>query len=508
MDTSSRTASESGFQTQDCGPVVGAELMLNLQSHPRRLCNGLTRRTVLQAAGAGLFGTSLTTLLAAEQAGAVVRPRAKSVLFLFLFGGPSQLETFDMKPDASSGIRGPYRPTPSRTPGLIMSEKLPKLASMSDKFAVIRTMTHPHNDHNACHYIQTGHPLPPAQRGAAMVDATEKDWPAMGSVVEYLDQRADAERASDQRRDFPSYVYLPNPLGHIQGYDRSGQYAGWLGRTYNALATKIAKRDKNDNPYFRDCVDSELDFRVPGCEPLEGITLDRTARRVELLKQFDLARRELDLARPVHDYNLLRGKALDLATSEKMRSAFDIRRETDRLRDRYGRHLFGQSALMGRRMLEAGARFVTVLWDCPDGYSWDSHRHSDDVGKHLLPGLDQTFSALLEDMGERGMLDETLVVCVGEMGRTPKPDTAQWGRGHWSHCFPAVLAGAGIRGGITYGTSDKQAAYPADKPVTPENLSATIFHALGISPDARIHDSLGRPVPITDGGQPILELFS
>ncbi len=481
--------------------------MLIVQGQPQALCNGFTRRDVLQAAGAGLLGTSLPALLAAEEAGAVVRPRAKSVLFLFMFGGPSQLETFDMKPDAPTEIRGPYRPIASRTPGLMVCEKLPKLATLSDKYAVIRTITHPHNDHNACHYIQTGHPLPPAPRGAAMVDATEKDWPAMGSVVEYLDQRADAGRTAEQRRAFPSYVYLPNPLGHIQGYDRSGQYAGWLGRTYNALATKIAKRDTSDNPYFRDCTDAELDFRVRGCEARDDITLDRTVRRVGLLEQFDTARRELDRTQSVQDYNRVRAKAMDLATSEKMRSAFDIRRESAALRDRYGRHLFGQSALMGRRMLEAGARFVTVLWDCPDGYSWDSHRTSDDVGKHLLPGLDQTFSALLEDLSDRGLLDETLVVCVGEMGRTPKPDTAQWGRGHWSYCFPAVLAGAGIRGGMTYGCSDKQAAYPADKPVTPENLAATIFHALGISPDTRMQDAFGRPVPVMDGGRPILELF-
>ena len=150
---------------------------------------------------------------------------------------------------------------------------------------------------------------------------------------------------------------------------------------------------------------------------------------------------------------------------------------------------------------------MTVLWDCPDGYSWDSHTGSHDVGKHLLPGLDQTFSALLEDMSDRGLLDETLVVCLGEMGRTPKPDTATWGRGHWSHCFPAVLAGAGIRGGITFGASDKDAAYPAEHPVSPETLSATIFHALGISPEARIHDAFGRPVSVMDNGQPLLDLF-
>lgn len=481
--------------------------MLAVQGRPRRVCNGLTRRELLRAGGAGLLGTSLTTLLAAEDAGLTSQPRAKSVLFLFLFGGPSQLETFDLKPEAASTIRGPWRPIASRTPGLMICEKLPQLANLSDQFAVIRTVTHGHNDHNACHYIQTGHPLPPAERGAAMVDATEKDWPAMGSVVEYLDQHADAQRSAGQRRDFPSYVYLPNPLGHIQGYDRSGQYAGWLGRSYNALATRVAKRDAKDNPYFRDCTDEELNFQIQGCEAQEGITLDRTLRRTSLLDQFDAAQRAVDESPIVGDYDRVRSKALNLVTSERMRAAFDIGRESPQLRDRYGRHLFGQSALMGRRMLEAGARFVTVLWDCPDGYSWDSHTTSADVDKHLLPGLDQTLSALLKDMGDRGLLDETLVVCMGEMGRTPKPDTAQWGRGHWSHCFPAVLAGAGIRGGALYGSSDQDAAWPADHPVSPATMAATIFHALGIAPETRIHDPLGRPVSVMEGGHPLVELF-
>lgn len=340
-----------------------------------------------------------------------------------------------------------------------------------------------------------------------MVDATEKDWPAIGSVVEYLDRRAEERKLVPQRRDFPSYVYLPNPLGHIQGYDRSGQYAGWLGRTYNPLATRIDKRDKTDNPYFRDCTDAELNFRIQGLDPYADLTVDRTAGRVSLMQQFDRARRDLDGSTAISHYDRIRTKAVDIVTSEKMRAAFDISRESATLRDRYGRHLFGQSALMGRRMLEAGARFVTVLWDCPDGFSWDSHRNSHDVGQHLLPGLDQTLSALLEDLGDRGLLDETLIVCVGEMGRTPKPDTAQWGRGHWSHCFPALLAGGGIAGGTTYGRSDKDAAYPADKPVSPENLAATIFHALGIPHDTRILDGLGRPVPLVEQGQPILELF-
>jgi hypothetical protein len=472
--------------------------MLSILGRPRRQCSGVTRRELLQAAGTGLFGVNLSSVLAAQASNPVGRARARSVMFLYLFGGPSQLETFDMKPEAADRIRGPFRPIASRTPGLRICEHLPRLAAMSDKYAVIRTMTHRHNDHNACHYIQTGHPMPPAPRGAAGVDATDKDWPAMGSVVEYLDRRAG-------QRDFPSYVYLPNRLGHIQGYDRLGQYAGWLGRSYNALATTIRKNGPGDNPYFRSCTDSDLDFRIQGLDATDDVTLNRLDTRRRLVEQFDEQCRRLDSA-SLRSFDQFRQQAFTLTTSGRMREALDIRREPEAVRDRYGRHLFGQSTLMGRRMIEAGARFVTVLWDAPDGYSWDSHIHSEDVQRHLLPGLDQTLSALLTDLENRGLLQETLVVCLGEMGRTPM-GTNRWGRGHWSHCFPAVLAGAGIRGGLVYGRSDKDAAYPADNPVSPEDLAATIFHALGLDPDTRINDPQNRPVPLLDSGTP-LRLFS
>jgi len=480
--------------------------MLVIQGARQRVCNGTTRRDLIRAAGLGLLGTSLPKLLAAEDSGLVVRPRAKSVLFVFLFGGPSQLETFDMKPEAPQEIRGPYQPIAARTSGLRICEHLPKLAALSDQFAVIRSMTHAQNDHNAAHLIQTGHEMPPAERGPDRVNATEKDWPAFGCVVEYFDQRADALLPPAERRDFPSALYLPNRLGHIQGYDRVGQYAGWLGRGYNPLATRVAKRDATDNPYFRDCTDEELTFHVEGVEAHADLTLDRLSERQDLLTQFDQAQRDLERAPGVRDFDRLRTRALDLVTSEAMRSAFDIRREPPPLRDRYGRHLFGQSLLMGRRMLEAGARFVTVLWDAPDGYSWDSHTHSQDVGKHLLPGLDQSLSALLADLADRGMSEETLVVCLGEIGRTPRGNAA-WGRDHWSYCFPALLAGGGIRGGALYGRSDKDAAYVKDQPVSPQDLGATIFHALGISPEARLLDSLGRPHLVMESGTPLTELF-
>ncbi|MBI1918858.1 MAG: DUF1501 domain-containing protein [Planctomycetes bacterium] len=473
--------------------------MLRILSRPQRACGGPTRRELLQAGGAGLLGVTLADVWAAEAAAAVGRQRAKSVIFLYLFGGPSQLDTFDMKPEAPTGIRGPFRPIASRTPGLRICEHLPRLAQLSDRFCVVRTMTHRHNDHNACHYIQTGHPWPRVAANGQDVGATDKDWPAMGSVIEYLDRR------SGPPRDFPSYTYLPNRLGHIQGYDRTGQYGGWLGRAYNALATDIRKRRPGDNPYFRDCTDDELDFRIKGLDA--AITLDRLDGRRGLLEQFETGRRQLDRGKATDAYDAMRRRALALVTSEKVRTALDIRRESGRLRDRYGRHLFGQSVLMGRRLIEAGARFVTVLWDAPDGYSWDSHVHSRDLEKHLLPGLDQALSALLEDLQARGLLDETLVVCLGEIGRTPQ-GTAQWGRGHWSFCFPAVLAGAGIRGGIAYGRSDKDAGYPVDRPVSPEDLAATVFTALGIDPHSTMSDRQGRPVPLVDGGRPLHELFA
>jgi len=451
-----------------------------------------------------LFGTTLAGLLAAEEAGAIVQPRAKSVLFLFLFGGPSQLETFDMKPAAPSEIRGPFRSIASRTPGLSICEHLPLLAEQSRRYCAVRTVTHSHNDHNACHYIQTGHPLPPAPRGAAGVDATEKDWPAMGSVIEYLDRRS-------HDREFPSYAYVPNRLGHIDGYDRSGQYAGWLGNSFNALATEIRKRGPKDNPYFRDCTDDELDFRIRGLEPLPEVSLDRLDRRRSLLEQVDAARRHLDEAQRVQKFDRATQRAMSLLTSTKVRAAFDVRGEPASLRDRYGRHLFGQSALLGRRLIEAGARFVTVLWDGPGVYSWDSHESlTSSLKDHLLPGLDQALSTLLEDLAERGLLDDTLVVCVGEMGRTPKFQNrgSADGRDHWSFCFPCLLAGAGIPGGITLGRSDKDAAFPLDRPVSPEDLACTVFEALGIDPHAHLlNDKQGRPLTLVDGGEALRELF-
>jgi hypothetical protein len=476
--------------------------MLTIYGAPQRVCSGPTRREMLQACGAGLFGASLPTVLAAEDAGGVTLPvRAKRVLFLYLYGGPAQHETWDMKPDAPSGIRGPFQPIASRTPDLLISEYLPKMAAMSDKFAVVRTLHTTHNNHHACHWIKTGRPW---HMPETVFNATEKDWPSMGSVVECLDQQSAARTGTP--RDIPSYFYAPAPLGHLQGYDYPGQYAGWLGRAYNALATNFKRRDNKDNPFFREVTDEEMDLRIQGLEEQTGLPLDRLYRRKSLLEQFDAARTLADRAKTAATYSRLQQKAFDLASSQTVRDALDVRQEPANVRDRYGRHLYGQSVLLGRRLLEAGARFVTVQWECPDGYSWDSHIHSNDIRDKLLPGLDQTYTAVMDDLSDRGMLDETLVVLTSEMGRTPQ-GTATWGRQHWCHCFSMLLAGGGIQGGQVYGKSDKEAGYPADKPVRPADLSATIFAALGIDPDLQIHDPEGRPVSITDHGRVLTELF-
>jgi hypothetical protein len=479
--------------------------MLRIDGRRRAACDGITRRTLLEAAGAGLLGLNLPDVLAAEAGGNIRSPsRARSVIFLFLFGGPSQLETFDLKPGAPERIRGPYRSIASRTPGLLIGEHLPRLAAVSDKFCVVRSMTHLYNDHSgAAHYMQTGRIWHVPVGGG--FNPTAQDWPAMGSVVEYLAQQSPGGTA----RPMPGYAVLPNSLGRLQEagqYLRPGEHAGWLGRRYNPLTTVVDKKDLKDNPYFRDCTDGELTFAIEGLAVENGPRPEGVRRRASLLEEFDRGRRALDHARSADDFDRFHRRALAMATSEATRRALDVRQEPSRVRDAYGRHLFGQATLVARRLVEAGVRFVTVHYDACDGYGWDSHVHSDDVKDRLLPSFDQALSALLTDLDQRGLLAETLVVALGEMGRTPLA-TPRWGRGHWSTLFPAVLAGAGIRGGITYGGSDKDAAQPVDHPVSPERLASTIYHALSIDPEMRLTDPQGRPVSIVDRAEPVLELF-
>ena len=458
-----------------------------------------SRRPFLQAAGAGLFGLSLPQLLQAEEH---ARPaRAKAVIFVMLFGGPSQLETFDLKPNAPEKIRGPFQPITCRTPGLLISEHLPHLANISDKFTVVRTMSHSFNDHSGGgHYIQTGKKWHIPIGGG--FNTTPQDWPAMGSV-------ADRElRGGD---DLPGYFVIPNSLGRLQEFAtrlrRPGEYGGWLGRGADPLTTAIDKEDAKDNPYWRDCADEELTFAIEGLLRPNDLTVSRLDDRGTLLRQFEGLQREWERPVAFRTYDRYQARAMSLVASEKTRQALDITREPVELRNRYGRHLFGQSCLMARRLVEAGARYVTVHYDSPDGYGWDSHIHSEDVKHHLLPTFDRGLATLLTDLDERGLLDETLVVALGEMGRTPQP-TGNWGRSHWSTLFPAVLAGGGIRRGGLYGESDKNAEYALTPPTGPEDLAATIYDSLGIDPDLRLPDQQGRPVGINEGGRVLRETLA
>lgn len=477
--------------------------MLTILGPTRSACDGWSRRAVLQAGGAGLLGLSLPGVLRAESQRSGQAPRAKSVIFVMLFGGPSQLETFDLKPHAPEQIRGPFKPIACRTPELLIGEHLPRLANLSDKYCVVRTMTHSFNDHSGGgHYLQTGKRWHVPIGGG--FSPTPRDWPSMGSIVEYVDQRQQG-----LARPLPSYAVVPNSLGRLQEagqYPRPGEHAGWLGRRYNPLTTQIDKKSLTDNPYWRDCTDEELNFQVAGLAAREGITLDRLQSRRSLLDQMNDELRQLGRLGGATGLDAFQQRAFALVTSEKTREALDIRRESAELRDKYGRHLFGQSCLMARRLVEAGVRFVTVHYDCVDGYSWDSHRNSDDVKKHLLPTFDQGFAALLQDLDERGLLAETMVVATGEMGRTPRANP-QWGRDHWSTLFSNVVAGGGVRGGRVYGRSDKDAAYAIEKPVSPEDLAATVYHALGIDPELRVENAEKRPTPIVDGGAPVTALW-
>jgi hypothetical protein len=478
--------------------------MLTIQGPSTLLDSRFPRRELIRAGGAGLFGLSLPTLLAAEANSQDLKPRAKSVIFMMLFGGPSQLETFDMKPEATDQIRGPFRPIACRTPDLRISEHLPRTAEVSDKFCVVRTMTHSFNDHSGGgHYLQTGKRWHIPIGGG--FTPTPKDWPSIGSIVEYLDQAR-----YGLATPMPSYMVVPNSLGRLElagQYPRPGEHAGWLGRRYNPLTTQIDKKSMEDNPYWRNCTDEELTFEIAGMVAREGVTLDRLQLRQSLLEQFDSEVQRSERVGSTSGYDSFQQRAFALVTSAKTREALNIRREPAALRDRYGRHLFGQSALMARRLVEAGVRFVTVHYECIDGYSWDSHRNSDDVKKHLLPTFDQAYSALISDLDERGLLDETLVVATGEMGRTPRAN-ATWGRDHWSTLFSTVLAGGGIPGGQVYGKSDKDAAFALEKPVTPEDLAATIYHALGIDPELRVDNAESRPTSIVEGGTPITSLWT
>lgn len=478
--------------------------MLVMLGTRRHCCDGLTRRETLRAGAlSALGGLSLPTMLRAhDRRDARCGPgKAKSVIVLYLLGGAATQDMIDMKPDAPSEIRGEFQSIESNVPGIRVCEHLPHLARWMHRAAIIRSMHHASGCHN---------PLPSFTGFDAILDniVSTKDVypPSMGSVCEYLGMG---------NRDFPAYVYMPCYLGWGQAIRRPGPYAGFLGKRFDPLFTEcqpVVDDPAKEQPYHSQPLRGEP--KLPHSSLAGEITVDRLSTRRGLVEQMDDVQRRLDSSRATHSFDRDHAKALAILTSSAVKRAFDLRNEPVTVRNRYTNTLFGQSALIARRLIEAGVRFVNVTWDCYwerlklQFECWDTHARNFGVLRdYNLPYFDATYSALMDDLDQRGLLDETLVVVMSEMGRTPRVN-GNAGRDHWTHCYSVLLAGAGIRGGAVYGSSDAQAGYVKDNPTTPADLCATIYRCLGIDPAMTISDFLGRPVAIAQGGRPIRDILT
>ncbi len=448
-----------------------------------------------------LGGLTLPGLLRAEKAaaaGAAARPgtpgRAKSCILLFLWGGPPQMDMWDVKPDAPDGIRSHFKPIKSAASGIDVSDQMPLFAGVTDRVSIVRSVTHGSDVHEVgCYHMLTG------QVDTTMVvprnNRTRLHYPGPAAVMSCL----------APSRGVPSAVTLPRPIMH-DGVKYSGTHAGWLGARYDPLELPDAGF-AGGRPIF--------DFGLP-----PGLNVERLVRRQGLLRTVEAADRYVGASPAALGFDANREQAFDLLCSPSTKRAFNLDLEPAALRDRYGRNHYGESFLLARRLVEAGTRLATVNWMYfrPDGNPlnpWDNHGGTAALGgitgyemlkqEYCLPSLDRALSALIDDLDTRGLLDETLVVAMGEFGRTPKINAAM-GRDHWGACQSVVLAGAGIKRGFVYGASDGHAAYPTENPVRPEDLLATIFHAFGFSPDTLIYDGENRP-HVVSAGQPVLGLF-
>lgn len=442
----------------------------------------LGRRTVLRIGGCALAGAAMgctqSNLVAAGPA-----PReatARHVILLFQFGGPSHIDTFDPKPDAPAEIRGEFQTIDTSVPGLRVTEHLPRLAKIADKYSLVRSVSHRSSSHNPGAYYSLAGREPLVN--LVTLNASATDFPHPGSIVDHLDRSP---------RSLPTSVALPTMIADGP-FRTPGEFAGFLGKKHDPLWILADPNEKN--------------FRVSELSLPDDLELERVEDRGRGLAQLDALSRLADRVADVRGMRDYREKAIQLLTSPATKKALAIDQEPDAVRDRYGRTTYGQSTLLARRLIEAGVKFVTVYfsrgirgWDQHDGIFptlRDSH----------LPKTDQTLSALLEDLDERGLLGETLVYWTGDFGRTPKINDKA-GRDHWPPCQTVLMAGGGVRGGQTYGASDAHGAYPHEHPLKPDDITATVFRALGFDPRAEIHDQLARPMPIS-AGRPIETLFA
>jgi hypothetical protein len=439
-----------------------------------------TRRDLLRAGSAGLLGLLAPELL--RGAGRAPKARAQSVIFLHQYGGPSHLDTFDMKPAAPERVRGEFKPIATRVPGLQVCDRLPRVAGIMDKVTLVRTLRHEMKNHNSAGYYSLTGIAPPSDD--QRLRDTRDLFPAYGSIV---------DRFAPAKKGVPTFVSYPYVIR--DGSITPGQHASFLGKTHDPL---FLNQDPNSP-----------DFCLPELSLPANLTPERLDNRREVLKLIDEQTELLEFSARARGIDDAFTRALSLLTSSEVKKAFDLSAEPASMRDRYGRTTYGQGCLLARRLVEAGVRCVTVYFAATIGGQskvsggWDTHGFNSVpmypiLKDYLLPITDQTLPTLLDDLDTRGLLDSTLVVWMGEFGRSPKINDIA-GRDHWPQCYPAILAGGGVKRGFVYGSSDKNGAFPAENPLRPEDISATMFHLLGIDPRTEVRDPLDRPLPLSPG---------
>jgi hypothetical protein len=460
--------------------------MLSILGRSVRLCDGITRREALRIGGLSFGGLLWSDCLRARSA---MKPaggkfgKAKACILIFNYGGPSHLDLWDLKPDAAREIRGEFRPAATCVPGISITEHLPHLARLANRYAILRSVTHRDNDHAIGTYLAlTGYSHPKNKILGIEPPATPLDMPALGSVVSKL--------RPAERPVFP-YVTLGD-LRHLGNNDSMGQLAGCLGKVYDPFTVAFTRP-----------VHGELDLR--GVAALWAkVDARRLGGRKQLLAKLHRTAPALESTAGMRNLDAFTRRAHELLASPASRDAFDLEKEPAKVRESYGPNSFGQNCLLARRLVEAGVPLVTV--NSVGNRDWDTHGNNFKTLKDtLLPPTDRGVSALLKDLDGRGLLDETLVVWMGDMGRTPRINKGA-GRDHWSFCYSVVMAGGGVRGGQVHGSSDRSAAYPSTNPVSPADLVATIYHCLGIDPRTHIIDQQGRPF-VASTGKPLRALL-
>lgn len=493
--------------------------MLRLLGNPKRLCDGLSRRDLLQIGGLGAFGFALADemKLRSSQVQAQAAPakraggsgRARSCILIYKYGSPPQHETFDPKPKAPVEIQGELKAIATKVPGVSISDHLPRIAQIMDRLTVVRSLTHPYPLHGTV-YATTG--IPEVDTKIEAIPRHPRQWPFIGSVVDYIDD----QRHGGVLPEMPRNVALPFVMGSKNEYPPlAGPYGAMLGTRYDPVYTDFSPQGTKPAPEIRPgraFADPFLGIRPTDTLELAGGDLSRTRiddRRItlrrSLLTQFDQARGEIDRQQMLGNFSHLQQAAFALLATGKLHDALDYTQEPSSVREAYGMTLFGQSCLAARRLVEAGTRFVTVIWDAYglNAGSWDTHHnHFARLKDYLLPVFDQSFSTLVLDLEQRGMLDDTLVLVISEHGRTPLIDKKApgGGRDHWSRAYSQVYAGGGMGRGNVVGSTDRLGGDVVETAVSPKDILATAFHLLGIDPDTTVPDREGRPRRVAGTG--------